>query len=250
MADKKQKEQVELGEVEQAQLEQPQTEQPQTDAQQADEPVKKRRRKQPVETEVTVTRTEEYHEFAKTRSRKGIAGRNTKYEPEISPKLAESYAMEGLNDREIAKKLGIGKTTFYQWASEHSEFRDALKRGKEPVNADIKAAMLKTAFGYFVNEEEHTTTINPQTREILSYRKNVKKRYIPPNATMQLFLAKNRMPEIFSNIYKFDKDTKTVSEVGLSIADLISEDAFEEALESGVMADAERESGVHEEDKD
>ena len=158
--------------------------------------------------------------------------------------------MEGFKDREIAKKLGIGKTTLYEWVAQYPEFRDALKRGKEPVNAEIKAAMLKTAFGYFVNEEEQTMTIHPQTREVLSYRKNVKKRYIPPNATMQLFLAKNRMPEIFSNIYKFDKDTKTVSEVGLSIADLISEDAFESALESGVMADGERESGVHEEDKD
>lgn len=240
--------------LEPLELEQPEFEltQLETEAPQADEPVKKRNRKPkpPVETEVTVTRTEEYHEFAKKIDRKANSGRKAKYEPEISPKLAESYAMEGFKDREIAKKLGIGKTTLYEWAAQYPEFRDALKRGKEPVNADIKAAMLKTAFGYFVNEEEQTITYNPQTHEATSIKKTIKKRYIPPNGTTQFFLAKNRMPELFRDVYKRDMEAKNASESALSIADLISEDAFEGALESGVMADAERESGVHETDKD
>ena len=230
--------------------EQAQLEQPEIETAQADKPAKKKPGRKPrpkPEKKVKVERNEIYHEFAKKTDKKGIGGRETKYDPVLTPKLAESYAMEGCTDTEICDKLGIGETTFYVWRNKHEEFREALKRGKEPVNADIKASMLKTAFGYFVEETETTTTYDPQTREMTSVRKTVKKRYIAPNATMQLFLAKNRMPEQFKDVYKRDAE-KDDSGAGLSIADLIAEDALESASE--VVRDGEQQGDVRAEDQD
>ena len=230
--------------------EQAQLEQPEIETAQQEEPVRKKPGRKPrpkTEKKVEVERNEIYHEFAKKTDRKGIGGRGSKYDPELTPKMVESYAMEGLKDTEIAAKLGIHIATLYDWARKYSEFSNALKRGKEPVNADIKASMLKTAFGYFVEETETTTTYNPQTREAISVKKTVKKRYIAPNATMQLFLAKNRMPEQFKDVYKRDAE-KDDSGAGLSIADLIAEDALESASE--VVRDGEQQGDVRAEDQD
>lgn len=207
---------------------------------------RKRRARPQGETEKVVTRTEEYHQFAKKSDRKSNAGRKPKYEPELSPKLAESYAMDGFNDKEIAQKLGIHTATLYDWINKYPEFSEALKRGKEPVNADIKAAMLKTAFGFYVTEEETVTTYDPQTREMTSVRKAAKKRYISPNPTMQIFLAKNRMPELFKDVNRREGDNRNSSGPGITIADLIAEDQLES---EGAFYD-KRDGGLETEDQD
>jgi len=131
-------------------------------------------------------------------------GRKAKYDPEVTPKLAESYAMDGFSDKQIAEKLGIAECTIYDWANRHPEFSEALKRGKEPVNAELKIAMMKTAMGYYVDEEETVTILDVNTRTPTSYKKTTRKKYIPPNGTLQIFLSKNRMPEQFRDVNKHE----------------------------------------------
>ena len=54
---------------------------------------------------------------------------------EIKQKLAdvEIWASLGLSERQIAKNLGISKSTFEKYKKEYSDFLDHLKRGKEHV---------------------------------------------------------------------------------------------------------------------
>ena len=66
--------------------------------------------------------------------------------------LVEAWARDGLTDIQIAHNLGISKDTFYTYKKEHSDFADALKRGKEVVDIEVENALLKRALGYEVEE--------------------------------------------------------------------------------------------------
>lgn len=131
-------------------------------------------------------------------------GRSTKYKPDSTPKLVEAYAMDGYSDKQIAEILGIGRSTFYEWATKYPEFSEALQRGKEAVNAELKIAMMKTAMGYFVEEEETVAILDVKTSSPTSYKKTTRKKYVPPNGTLQIFLSKNRMPEQFRDVNKHE----------------------------------------------
>ena len=135
------------------------------------------------------------------------SGRKSRYDPEITPKLAEQYAKEGYLDKQIAERLGISPQTFCVWLNRYSELRESLKRGRELANVELKQAMLKTASGYDVVEEE-TTVILDKDKQPKGYRKVNRKRHIPPNPTMQIFLAKNRMPDEFRDVNRHEVDLR------------------------------------------
>lgn len=59
--------------------------------------------------------------------------------------LVEGWARDGLTDEQIAKNLGIGRTTFYKMIKEHSELSEHLKKGKEVVDYEVESALLKNA---------------------------------------------------------------------------------------------------------
>lgn len=161
-------------------------------------------------------------------------GRKSKYDPLITPSQAEDYAKELLTDEQIAAKLGISKPTFYEWQKKHADFLNAIKRGKAVSNEKLIEAMKKSAEGYMVEEE--TTIIHlDENKQPKSYDRIVKKRYIPPSTTTQIFLAKNRMPEDFRDVNRHEVDLRGQIKVN-TLADLMMEEfangAGEEAAES------------------
>ena len=148
------------------------------------------------------------------------AGRKKKYDAEKHPQLAESYAKAGYSDKQIASMLGIAEGTLYDWENKYPEFSKAIKRGKEPANEELKVSMMKTATGYYVEEEETVARLDPD-KQVLGYTKVVKKKYIPPNSTMQIFLAKNRMPEEYRDVNRHEVDMRGQ----ITLAELMMEDA-------------------------
>ena len=152
----------------------------------------------------------------------GKAGRKTKYDPETTPAKAEELAKDLLTDAQIYAKLGITHETFYQWQKAHPEFLEALKRGKQEANRDLVEVMKKSAKGYFVEEEE-TVVYLDRDKQPKSYSKVVKKRYIPPSTTTQIFLAKNRMPEDFRDVHRQEVNMSGQLQVS-TLADLMLEE--------------------------
>ena len=152
----------------------------------------------------------------------GKAGRKTKYDPETTPAKAEELAKDLLTDAQIYAKLGITHETFYQWQKAHPEFLEALKRGKQEANRDLVEVMKKSAKGYFVEEEE-TVVYLDHDKQPKSYSKVVKKRYIPPSTTTQIFLAKNRMPEDFRDVHRQEVNMSGQLQVS-TLADLMLEE--------------------------
>lgn len=59
--------------------------------------------------------------------------------------LVEGWARDGLTELQIAKNLGISKSTLETYKKEHSDFLNALKRGKEVVDYEVENALLKKA---------------------------------------------------------------------------------------------------------
>ncbi len=162
-------------------------------------------------------------------------GRKSKYDPETIPAKAEELAKELLTDAQIGAKLGITHETFYQWQKRYPEFSEALKRGKAEANRDLVEVMKKSAKGYYVEEEE-TVVYLDSDKQPKSYSKVVKKRYIPPSTTTQIFLAKNRMPEDFRDVHRQEVNMSGQLQVS-TLADLMMEE-----FNSGTDKEAEETS--------
>ena len=150
------------------------------------------------------------------------SGRKAKYDPSTMPELAEKYAREGYLDKQIAEIFGIRPDTFCKWQRKYIQLSQALKKGREVANIELKRAMLKTAAGYDVEEEE-TTVILDLNKKPKSYRKTTRKRHIPPSTTMQIFLAKNRMPDEFRDVNRHEVNVRGDLKVN-TLADLMMEE--------------------------
>ena len=130
-------------------------------------------------------------------------GRKPKYEEYVKPRLEEvkEWVSKGATDEEVCKALGIGKSSFYEYKNKYSEFSDALKNGRTQVIAQIKAALLKSALGFYYEEEEKYIKKDKDGDKITALKKN--KRYNAPNTTAANMLLKNYDKEWQ------DKDTLT-----------------------------------------
>jgi hypothetical protein len=121
-------------------------------------------------------------------------GRKIKYNPDTFPLLAEGYAREGFNDKQIADKLGIGLSSFYKYQREFSEFLESLKKGKAPVDFKAENALLKRVLGYTYEEKTTEMRIDEKGNTKPVVVKIVKKE-VPPETTAIIFWLKNRRPD-------------------------------------------------------
>ena len=61
--------------------------------------------------------------------------------------LLEGWARDGLTDEQIAHNMGISTATLYDWKNKFQDISEALKKGKEVVDIQVKNALLKRALG-------------------------------------------------------------------------------------------------------
>lgn len=61
--------------------------------------------------------------------------------------LLEGWARDGLTDDQISEKIGINRTTLYDWKKKFSDISNALKKGKEVVDYQVENALLDKALG-------------------------------------------------------------------------------------------------------
>lgn len=116
----------------------------------------------------------------------------------------EGWAREGLTDAQIGVKMGIASTTFYRWQQEHQDFREALKKGKAPVDTQVENALLKRALGYSYTETTtdfeliDTGKVDKDGKPIMEKKiKNVRsvKKEVAPDVGAAAFWLKNRRPD-------------------------------------------------------
>lgn len=112
----------------------------------------------------------------------------------------KGWARDGLNDKQIAHNIGISRDTFYRWAREHSDFSDAIKEGKAPIDIEVENALLKSALGHTVTIRK---AIKVRTKQQLKDRGTIEEEhieyvdeemYVPPQTVAQIYWLKNRLP--------------------------------------------------------
>ena len=158
-----------------------------------------------------------------------------KYDPDTFLQLAEQYARDGLNDKQIAENLGISKQTYFTYQNKYLDFFDAIKRGRVPANRNVENAMYKNAVGYtavevheeydFIDVLDKDKKPTGKTQKVLRRRKTVTKDFRPDN-TSGIFWLVNRMPDKWKHVNKIELSGNLKS-----IAELVKE--MKEETEGG-----------------
>ena len=121
----------------------------------------------------------------------------------------EGWARDGLTDEQISAKMGIHPATFYKWGKSHSEIREALKKGKAPVDIEIENALFKRAQGYYYEETITETYVDKDGNEREHTR--VLRKHMPADETPQIYWLNNRRPEQWRNRKASDSEQPNVA---------------------------------------
>lgn len=127
------------------------------------------------------------------KSKKAGRGRKCKYDDQVKPHLKwiNEQVRNGISEKAIAQALKITEQTLNNYKKKYPEFAEALSANKGAavlqrlINGGIEAAC-----GMWVEEE--TTIIqldangNPKKRQ-----KQITKKYIPPNPTLNQYYTKH-----------------------------------------------------------
>ena len=98
-----------------------------------------------------------------------------------------NWALNGLTLAEIANNVGVSDSTFRDWMGKLPAISAAVKTGREMSIQCIENMAFKVAMGQ-VDEEQMVKVKNDDGSE----RVEMRKRRLPPNPTMLIFLLKNR----------------------------------------------------------
>lgn len=125
-----------------------------------------------------------------------IIGRKGVYEEWLTPDgllQIHGWARHGLTDEQIAHNIGVLPQTFCQWKGKYTALREALKKGRQPVDVEVENALLKRALGY--DYEETITEV--EDTEGGKKRKHIRKvaKHVPPDVGAICFWLKNRRPD-------------------------------------------------------
>ena len=121
-------------------------------------------------------------------------GRKSRYETHVLPYLQQIQEWcQDLDERQIAvDRLGIAVSTWENYKKKYPELREALKKGKQQLVGDLKAALKKKAKGY--TYEETKTTIRDEGGKKVTIIEKFKK-YAQPDTGAIHLLLKNLDPE-------------------------------------------------------
>lgn len=107
-------------------------------------------------------------------------------------KLTE-YASQDIDNKDIAKALGMSVASFYNYMKQNENFRNAYQQGMENRKFELEKALYKRAAGYHVQEKRTVTTDDPGKGQIV--QKTVTEKNYVPDTTALIFTLSNIMPD-------------------------------------------------------
>lgn len=113
----------------------------------------------------------------------------SKYETHVKPHLDEIPKWYGeMTERQIAKRLGVGPTSWAKYKAEHPELVEKLVNGREVLVEDLKKSLKMKAKGFRYTETKKTIreVAGKKTTMIEEYE-----RYSPPDTGAIHLLLKN-----------------------------------------------------------
>lgn len=143
---------------------------------------------------------------------------SNKYEREIKPKIPKiaRWVSSGATNEEVARLLGIARSTFQSYLKKYPEFKAIVDGNKEIADEIVADTVFTTACG-FVQAIKKPIKVKRNEEEVIEYVDE--EVYIPPNTTAQIFWLKNRCPEQWN-----DKLTlQHGGSVGVSLEEIIKD---------------------------
>lgn len=113
--------------------------------------------------------------------------------------LIGTMVENGSTDKEIAKKIGIGYSTYRKYKAQDTDLKQVIAEGKDKKNQAVEQALYKCCIGYNYYEEVvskvKTQTVAPDGKTILENEdvkvSNVKK-YKGPDLAAQKYWLNNK----------------------------------------------------------
>ena len=129
-----------------------------------------------------------------------VKKKNT-YETYVKPQLNNitKWRRMGMGFSEMAKKLGIHRSTLSKLRGEHEELQAAILEGEQEINDRIEKSLYDSLENKYDFEEDIEYEFDEMTGEEIPVSKKVKKKFVPVNATLLIFALKNRMPESWND---------------------------------------------------
>lgn len=132
----------------------------------------------------------------KVKSESGRTGRKGKYHEWITEQglgIVAAWKRNGLTNEQIAKNIGVNQDTLYTWIRRFPEFSEALKIGRDEADMQVENALFKRALGYYTEDiqEEYEGTVR--------VKRVVKKKWVAPDISAQIFWLKNRASNRWRN---------------------------------------------------
>lgn len=174
----------------------------------------------------------------------------TKYRPDF-PTLAEGYAREGYTDEQIAERLGVSRDTFYRYQKIHTDFAEAIARGKAPIDFEAENNLIKLIRGYdykettrdrktvkiplFVKGKDDKREVVYEEKVTTHVREVVK--HVPPSLPAISKWLNNRRPDRWRD--KHNIDLNTVNPLDHQMQEKMSQMSMEEILKIAFEDDAD-----------
>lgn len=111
-------------------------------------------------------------------------GRPSKYKPEFAQQAAKLCKL-GATDIELADFFEVEVRTLYRWKSEHDDFCQSLKTGKESADERVERSLFARATGY----EHDEVDIRVVEGKIVE---TPIRKFYPPDTGACIFWLKNR----------------------------------------------------------
>ena len=112
--------------------------------------------------------------------------------------LLEAWARDGYTMEDIANRIGIDRSTIYDWQTKYPEIAQALRRGREIVDYMVENALLKSALGYKTKEVKVTTVM--RYGKVVETTKEVTDKEQAPNVSAIQMWLYNRNKDKWKNM--------------------------------------------------
>lgn len=113
-----------------------------------------------------------------------------------------SYIREGDSNILACKKVGISKSTFYEWLESYPDFSDSLKKARkefrEAIVQTLEQSLWKRAAGYEIEESKNEYRTLKDGSKVLVKSSKITKHF-PPDTGALIFALTNLDPENWKN---------------------------------------------------
>ena len=125
--------------------------------------------------------------------------------------------MDGNTEEEISKKMGISKTTLYNWKTKNVNILNALKKGKEICDYEVEQNLYKATQDHIVSlTKKQIVKDKDGEKQFITITEQV----IPASTTAQLSWLNNRRREKWSNRQVIDSpDERKPVDININVVD-------------------------------